>query len=132
MSKAHSFDIRVYYEDTDAGGVVYYANYLKYAERARTELLRARKINQSELAKNEGIFFVVRRVELDLIKPARLDDLITISTEIKELSGVRIEMEQILSKGKERLAVANVLIACVSADFRPKRLSEKIKKSLVT
>lgn len=131
MSKSHTAEIRVYYEDTDAGGVVYYANYLKYAERARTEMLRERGINQSELVAEEGLLFVVRRFSADLKKPARLDDIIEIKTSINEISGVKIHMLQIMSVNDQEIMRLNVDIACISSDFRPKRLSEVIRDKLI-
>lgn len=122
MAKTHSFPVRVYYEDTDAGGVVYYANYLKFAERARTEALRSRGLNQSEL----DYFFVVRHAEIDLRKPARLDDLLTIETRVAEFGKASFVMEQAIARGKEALVAVTVKIACVGKDFRPKKLPEDL------
>jgi acyl-CoA thioester hydrolase len=123
----HSIQYRVYYEDTDAGGVVYYANYLKFAERARTELLRDKDIIQTELADQKGIFFVVRHASLDLLKPARLDDLLTVSTKVVKIGGASITMKQTISAHDVDLAIINVKIACVNTDFSPTRLPNQIK-----
>lgn len=131
MPKKHSVDFRVYYEDTDAGGVVYYANYLKFAERARTEMLRDKGIDQSKLAENEGILFVVRHAEIDLMKPARLDDKLNIHTEITDISGVKINMTQKISANGNEVAVVKVVIASISKDFKPIRLPETLKKKLL-
>ena len=82
----HNFTYRIYYEDTDAGGVVYYANYLKFFERARTDFLRTLEISQSDLAQKENLVFVVRKCEIDYLTPARLDDLVNVSVKIKEIT----------------------------------------------
>ena len=122
----HKMNIRVYYEDTDAGGVVYYANYLKFAERARTEMLREAGIDQSVL----DILFVVRRAELDLKYPARLDDMIEIVTHITSVGGASLEMEQMLSQGGKPVAEIKVQVACVNTSFRPVRIPKEIKYKL--
>src|SRR5579872_1943212 len=95
----HSFPVRVYYEDTDAGGIVYYANYLKFAERARTEALRLAGFDQSELKHEQKIAFVVRRCECDFLKPAFLDDLLTIETRLNDISKVSMRMRQTIRRG---------------------------------
>jgi len=127
----HNCQFRVYYEDTDAGGVVYYANYLKFAERARTEYLRDVGINQSELAEKDGILFVVRHVSLDLKKPARLDDMLSINTNVEKIAGASIIMRQEISCGQIDLAHLSVKIACVDTNMRPARLSDNVKSKLV-
>ncbi len=126
----NKLQIRIYYEDTDAGGVVYYANYLKYAERARTELLRSLGIGQSELAQNHNLLFIVRHVELDLIAPARLDDLIEIETIITNISGASIIMEQIIWRNRNKLSSVKVKIACVDTNFKPVRIPQHIRMLL--
>ena len=93
-ASSHSFPIRVYYEDTDAGGVVYYANYLKFAERARTEWLRAVGLHQSELARDDGVLFMVRRCTMDFLASARLDDALRVQSHLKEMGKVRMTMQQ--------------------------------------
>lgn len=113
---------RVYYEDTDAGGVVYYANYLKFAERARTEFLRARGVNQSQLAETDNIFWVVRHVDMELFKPARLDDVIEIETHVQEVRGVKAKMQQHLKCGDRKIAELTVTLVHVDGDFKPKRI----------
>lgn len=119
---------RVYYEDTDAGGVVYYANYLKFAERARTDYLRARGIEQTALQKEEGLVFVVHRVEATFHKPAKLDDLLDVSVEVKELKGATIHMEQAILRGAEKLCSVKVEVICVqAAGFKPARIPEALK-----
>ncbi len=122
----HQCNFRVYYEDTDAGGVVYYANYLKYAERARTEMLRDKGIIQTELAETEGLYFVVRHAELDIQKPARLDDLLTVSTIIEDKKGASVTMLQHIFKEEMLLARIKVKIACITKSFKPARLPNGI------
>ncbi len=123
MLNNFSANYRVYYEDTDAGGVVYYANYLKFFERARTDFLRARGIFQSNLAKTQNLAFVVRKCEIEYLSPARLDDLIEVSVLIKEKRAASILMAQEISRDGKILSRLNVEIVCVSADeLRPKKL----------
>lgn len=114
-----TYNMRVYYEDTDAGGVVYYANYLKFAERARTEMLRANGIQQSELREKYGVLFVVTRCEIDFKKPARLDDILTIDTRITDLGKVRLSMHQTVRRGEDMLAELVVHLACVNENGKP-------------
>ena len=121
---SHHCSFRVYYEDTDAGGIVYYANYLKFAERARTEFLRDRGIEQSSLATKQKIVFVVRHAEIDLRKPARLDDLVDIHTTITQARGASLHMQQSIFCNKTLLAVVKVTIACVSTSLKPTKLPE--------
>ncbi len=119
---------RVYYEDTDAGGVVYYANYLKFFERCRTDFLRHHGINQSELVAKEGVVFIVKQCNIDYIYPARLDDLIQVSVKVKEVRSASIIMDQEVSLNGETLATLEVVIVCVDAnDFRPRKIGQEIR-----
>ena len=112
--------IRVYYEDTDAGGVVFYANYLKYFERGRTEWLRDLGLNQAGLAITENRLFVVKNVEIQYRRPARLDDEITVYTEVVHLGRASIRFEQRALRDEELLCEAAVTVCCVDATtFRP-------------
>ncbi len=113
---------RVYYEDTDSGGVVYYANYLRFAERARTELLRSKGINQLELIKSQDILFVVKHAELDLKFPARLDDLLEIHSKIESISGASIKIYQQITCNSKNIADIKVLVVSVNSRFKPKKL----------
>jgi acyl-CoA thioester hydrolase len=125
MMKAQTFSwpVRVYYEDTDSGGVVYYANYLKFLERARTEWLRAAGFEQSALAAVHNVVFIVRSIKMDYLKPARYDDQLTVSVEPREIGAARIEMGQVVRRGQDDLVTAQVEIACVNtASFRPARI----------
>jgi acyl-CoA thioester hydrolase len=128
-----SWGVRVYYEDTDLGGVVYYANYLKFLERARTEWLRSLGFAQSELASVHGVVFVVRSISLDYLKPARFDDALEITVSLADVGASRIGLAQLVRRGTEGLVAADVDIACVhTATFKPVRipvpLIEKIEK----
>jgi acyl-CoA thioester hydrolase len=128
--KPHSFPIRVYYEDTDAGGIVYYANYLKFAERARTEALRQAGIEQSRLRDAHDIAFVVRRAEIDFLKPARLDDCLTIASRLTDISKVSMQLEQTILRGDEILVKLAVKLAVIGKDLRLAKLPDDIKKAM--
>ncbi|NBX03955.1 MAG: tol-pal system-associated acyl-CoA thioesterase [Alphaproteobacteria bacterium] len=131
-SHAHTFPIRVYYEDTDLAGIVYYANYLKFAERARTEALRVAGIEQSDLMREEGVGFVVRRCNVDFLKPARMDDLLTIETRLEDIGKVSIRMQQTIKNGDETLVEIDVKLAVVGRDMGliplPPRIRNAMKK----
>jgi len=124
--EGHKISFRVYYEDTDSGGVVYYANYLKFAERARTEMLRKVGINQSE----EDILFVVNKVDMELKKPARLDDLLEIESIIEKISSASLDINQYIYKDSIMISELKIKIACVSKEFKPVRIPNKIKNKL--
>ena len=126
-SQPFSWPVRVYYEDTDSGGVVYYANYLKFLERARTEWLRARGFEQTALAAVHEVMFIVRSIALDYRKPARFNDELEVTVEPQEIGASRIELHQVVRCGKEDLVTAQVEIACVNtATFRPVRIPEPV------
>jgi acyl-CoA thioester hydrolase len=118
----HVYRLRVFYEDTDAGGVVYYANYLKFAERARTELLRAFGVSQKALAEASGAIFAVRRVEADFLSPAHLDDELEVRTKVLEHGGARVAMGQVIGRDEKDLVRMRVEIACVNAKGRATRI----------
>lgn len=127
MSKPFYWPVRVYYEDTDAGGVVFYANYLKYMERARTELLRSRGYEQDELIAKENIIFAVRSLTIDYIKPARFNQLLQISAEIKHLKKASLEFSQKITHDSQLLVAGNVRIACLDIQtLKPKAIPENI------
>jgi acyl-CoA thioester hydrolase len=120
---AHRWPVRVYYEDTDVSGVVYHANYLKWFERARTEWLRARGLQQENLLREFGIAFTVANIELDYLRPARLDDALEILTVVSEIRRASLGFAQTLLRGTELLARARVRVACVDARrFRPRAM----------
>jgi acyl-CoA thioester hydrolase len=108
-----SIPVRIYYEDTDAGGVVYYANYLKFFERCRTEWARALGCDQATLLREEGIVFVVRGVTVDYLAPARLDDLLTVSLTLEKIGRARIDLIQSVSRGDTQLVTGRVAIVTV-------------------
>lgn len=125
--------LRVYYEDTDASGVVYHANYLRFFERARTEWLRALGLGQERLMRDLGIAFTVANLEIDFRAPARLDDALEIRTEVQQIRRASIVFEQTLFRTGEPtlLARARVRIGCVgSADFRPAPLPEPLEQAI--
>ncbi len=113
---SHSYQIRVYYEDTDAGGVVYHANYLRFAERARTEALREAGLPHAAMLAEHGVIFMVRRADLEYLRPARLDDLVTIRTETLAVTGATVTLRQTFQNAEQNLAVARVVLACVKAN----------------
>ena len=118
--KIFSLPIRVYFQDTDAGGVVYHANYLNFMERARTEWLRTHGYSNAELMKQFGAVFVVRSLKLDYLKPALLDDILSVTAQIKDIGRSRISLLQTVQRKDELLAEAEVHLACVSIkSFKP-------------
>lgn len=126
--------VRVYYEDTDVGGIVYYANYLKFAERARSEYIRTLGFDQqAELSSEDRIGFAVRHCEIDYLKPAVLDDLLTVSCKIVEYGGASAQMHQEIRRGEEILVVLDVKVACLNLIKKrpvrmPASLVQKIEK----
>ncbi len=131
MKHTHHFPIRVYYEDTDTAGVVYYANYLKFAERARTEALRESGIEQAKLFSEHNIGFVVRRCLVDFFKPAKLDDLLTIETKLNDISKVSMSMTQTIKSGKEKLVVLEVKLALVDTNMKLAKIPEFVQKAIL-
>ncbi|WP_280513934.1 tol-pal system-associated acyl-CoA thioesterase [Salinarimonas ramus] len=126
----HRLRVRVYYEDTDFSGIVYHANYLKYLERGRTDQLRLAGVAQSELhADGEGIAFAVRRMTLDWLKPARMDDILTVETRTDVVKGASIALAQRILRADEVLLTADVTVAAVRAG-RPARIPEILRARL--
>jgi acyl-CoA thioester hydrolase len=129
--KRFSWPVRVYYEDTDAGGVVYYANYLKFFERARTEWLRSLGLNQDKLAQEEGLIFVVRRALLNFARPARLDDMLEVTVEPMKLARVYVDLAQEARCGTHMLARAEIRVACLNQrDFKPVAIPQFLRDIL--
>lgn len=129
---AHRLAMRIYWEDTDAAGIVYYANYLKFIERGRSALLRNMGINQDDLWQGDGTAFVVRRCVIDYHLPARLENVIEVETKLGRLGGAGLELDQTVFRGKDRLASARVSLACVDRAGRPKRLPAALKAAFAT
>ncbi len=124
--------VRVYYEDTDAGGVVFYANYLKFFERARTEMLRAMGYEQDELIANEGIIFVVRSVQVDYLSPARFNEQLQVSAEVSLAKKASLTFEQVITRGDDVLCKGSVRIACLDAQtMRPKAIPETLFRAIL-
>jgi acyl-CoA thioester hydrolase len=127
MPSVFTWSVRVYYEDTDAGGIVFYANYLKFFERARTEWLRTLEINQHELLLQHGAMFVVKRANIDYHAPAKLDDVITLTLRIEKLGRASVQFIQEASCGPALLASAHVKVGCVDqAGLKPRPLPDAV------
>ncbi len=129
MSEAaihHRFALRVYYEDTDLAGVVYYANYLKFIERARSEWVRELGVDQRAMKERAGLVFAVRRVEADYLAPARHDDDLLVESRVASAGRAQITLQQEVWRGEERLFSALVSIVCLDAQGRPRRLPPEL------
>ena len=130
-SSRFSLPVRVYYEDTDAGGVVYYANYLKFCERTRTEWLRALGVRLQQLLQQRGLMFVVAETALRCLRPARLDDLLDITVAVAEAGRASLRLQQQALRGGELLAAGDIRIGCVAgAHFKPSRIPAEILEKL--
>jgi len=125
-----SLQVRVYYEDTDAAGIVYHANYLRFAERARTEWLRRSGLTHPQLIERHGCQFAVRRCSLDFRRPARLDDLLTVRTRLLRSGGARIELAQDVLRGEELLVGLTVELALLDRAGRPRRVPPALAELL--
>ncbi len=126
----HCFKTRVYYEDTDLAGIVYYANYLKFIERARTEWVRERGVDQSRLKEGHGIVFAVRRVEADYLSPARFGDDLVVETCLSSQSGARIALVQNVLRDGETLFVAKVTLVALAEGGRAVRFPAEVRRRL--
>jgi len=138
LAQTYSLQIRVYYEDTDLGGIVYYANYLKFMERARTEYLRSLGFNQSELLAQEKRMFVVKSADIEFVSPARFDDVLSVTAVVENVRRASLRFKQqcrvvesATGNAGDLLASADVLIACLDADsFKPCSVPEPLKMVL--
>ena len=128
----HEFPVRIYYEDTDAGGIVYYANHLKFAERARTEFLRSLGFENSTFIRENGTFIVVRSLSADYIKPARLDDVVSVKTSLLSVSGASFDLSQIITKGEDVLFKMSVTLVTMNEAGAPVRLPAMLKEQFQT
>lgn len=126
----HNYSLRVYYEDTDLAGIVYYANYLKFIERGRTEALIALGVDQAALKAASGVVFAVRRVEVDFLSPARFQDQLVVTTALAALSGARVDLDQEVRRDGTLLARARVGLVALGADGRPARLPAAVRDAL--
>ncbi len=128
---AYAYPLRVYYEDTDAGGVVYHAQFVKYLERARTEWLRNLGFTNSDLTRTHRMVFIVSELSLEYLKPALLDDALNITVAIENLGRVRIQFAQEVRRGDELLVRARVVVASVAAQgFKPVELPPELKRKM--
>ncbi len=122
----HAYPIRVYYEDTDMAGIVYHANYLKYIERARSDWVRQQGLDQNAM-RDEGIVFVVRRIEADYLAAARFDDMLEVRTVVRSMTGVRLVMGQEVLRRGEVIFRAEVTAVCTTLAGQPTRLPEALR-----
>ena len=129
--KTFSLPIRIYFEDTDSGGVVYHSNYLKFMERARTEWLRSVGIDQSHLKHHEHIMFVVHRIDIQYKSPARFNDDLVVKSELINVGSSKIEFRQMIYRDEVLLIDANVDIACIDSEkFKPVRIPSTVKQTM--
>ena len=127
--KVFSWPVRVYFQDTDAGGVVYHASYVNFLERSRTEWLRTFGYSNAGMMKELGVVFVVRSLKLDYLKPALLDDLVTVTSQIKEIGRSRLNVQQTVLRGEEVLIEGEVHLVCVDVKtFKPVSVPEVLRK----
>ncbi|WP_029010374.1 tol-pal system-associated acyl-CoA thioesterase [Azospirillum halopraeferens] len=126
----HRFPLRVYYEDTDAGGIVYHANYLRFVERARSEMLRRLGLSHGALAGEAGVSFAVRRVKIDFVAPARLEDTLEVETRITDIGGASFAVAQSVRRDGHLLARADLTIAMINRTGRPARLPAAVREAL--
>lgn len=125
----HRFETRVYYEDTDMGGIVYYANYLKFIERARSEAIEAQGIDQWAM-KEAGLFFAVRSLKAEFISPARYGDALIVSTYVTELKGASTTLRQSIQSDERKIFEASVTLACIRSSGAPTRFPAETRASL--
>ena len=126
MPSAFTWNVRVYYEDTDAGGIVYYANYLKFFERARTEWLRAIGVDQHALLQEHGAMFVVKNVAAEYHAPAKLDDVLKLTLSIEKLGRASLQFVQQAWNGDQLLNTARVKVGCVDSALRPRAVPDVV------
>ncbi len=126
----HQFRTRVYYEDTDLAGIVYYANYLKFIERGRSEWIASLGIDQMALRAADGVVFAVRRIEADYLRPGKFGDDLVVETSLQSIGGARLVLEQVVTRGGERLFVAIVTLVCLSDDGHAARMPADLRARL--
>jgi len=126
----HRYGLRVHWEDTDAAGIVYYANYLRFIERARSDLVRRAGVDQRALLEQPGIAFQVKRCEIEYLAPARLDDELEVATRLGRLGGASLELRQVVRRDGVPLVDALVRLACVDRTGRPRRLPGEVRRAL--
>jgi acyl-CoA thioester hydrolase len=129
-AREHVFPVRVYYEDTDAAGIVYYVNYLKFAERARTEMLRLMGREQQRMMESEGVAFAVKSARVEYFRPAKLDDALEVRTGLVEVAGASLKVRQRIFRGAELLVDMQIRLAVMDRSGRPTRLPSDIRAAL--
>lgn len=130
MTDTHRFDLRVYYEDTDLAGIVYYANYLKFIERARSTIVREAGVDQGAMKADHGLAFAVHKVEATYHRPAKLDDVLTVHTTLKQSGGARITFCQDIYRGDELIFASEITVICLTETGRPTRIPAEIRQKL--
>lgn len=125
-----SHPVRIYWEDTDAGGVVYHAQYLAFLERARSEWMRAQGYGQELLRREHALLFAVRAMQIDFLKPARLDDALAVTATLRECRRASVIFAQEIRRGDERLLTATVRVAALGTDFRPTPIPQSLYDQL--
>ena len=130
MTEPHRFALRIFWEDTDAGGIVYYANYLRFLERGRSEMVRGAGIDQAAMYNLEGVMLPVRRCEIDYLKPAQLDDEVEAHTRLRKIGGASMDLDQYIYRGADILLRAKVRLACFGWNGTPERVPETVRDAL--
>ena len=130
MTEPHQFTLRIFWEDTDAGGIVYYANYLRFLERGRSEMVRGAGIDQAAMYNLECVMLPVRRCEIDYLKPAQLDDEVEVHTRLRKIGGASMDLDQDIYRGADILVRAKLRLACVGWNGKPERVPETVRDAL--
>ena len=126
----HSYQIRVYFEDTDTAGIVYYANYLKFAERARTEMLREHDLDHARMMREHCLVFAVRKCVAEYHAPARLDDMLTVRTRVEKVGGASVELTQDIYRSETKLCALTVRLAMLNEDGAPARIPPHLRDGM--
>lgn len=130
--KAHVLPVRIYYEDTDAGTIVYYANYLKYAERGRTEMLRELGLESATILADHGVALAVHHCSADYLRPARLDDLLEVHTEVERVGGASLELKQMVKKDGIDLVEMHVRLVCMNIEeAKAERMPDYVREAFI-
>jgi len=129
-NSGHRFDLRIYYEDTDHGGVVYYANYLKYMERARTEFMRLSGIELDALQHDNGVLFAVTEAHVHYRRPAHFNDALWVRSELTHAQGARLTFRQVVMRNNESLVEGDIKLACIDTEGRACRIPQAVLKNI--
>ncbi len=130
MSKLFRYDLKVFYEDTDAGGVVYYANYLKFLERARSEAIYSLGFSNTQLKENFGIVIIVKSCNINYIKSAVFEDKLSVFSTLKKLSNTSFIMQQEIKRDEELLSTSEICLVCINREKKPTKIPDELKSSL--